>query len=143
MNQLRITMQQFFGSFHNLPGQTPDFLPAFPQSFAVTRDAKGNPISPPFPYITYPLIKQGFGAQTIVAASVWNRVEGYPGHFGLVDWVLGQFEGRFKGGRIVLTLDDGSGGVILQFDRCFWMGDPSDRLVTQGIMQMAIKDFIP
>jgi len=143
MRHLRQTMRGFFGSFENLPGAEPFLIPVFTEGYAFIRDEKGRPTDPPMPYITYPLVKQGFGDQSIIMGSIWNRMPGNPGHFALVDHVLEQFRKRFKGGRVVLRLGDSSGGVVLQFDRIGYMDDPDDQDITRGIMQMVVKDFIP
>ena len=143
MKELRLTMHQFFSSFENLHNTDPSPISAYPEGYAVMRNDVGDPTNPPMPYITYPLVKQEFGTQSYITANIWNRVSGNPGHFELVDHVLGQFRERFSGGRIVLQLGDGRGGIVLQLNRIGYMDDPDDQDITRGIMQMVIKDFIP
>jgi len=161
MIALRQTMRQFFGSFEargasdgrTFTGQQFSQINAtaanpqgavFPEGYAMIRGVPpaNQPIPAPMPYIAYPLIKQGFGQQTVISASIWNRVPGNPGHFALVDHVVEQFQERFRDGGLILRPDDDSGLIALYFDRYFYMDDPSDNLITRGIMQMQIKDYI-
>ena len=156
MNALRIAIRQFWGELENIQGvpfsqllasPTNPFGAVFPHNHADIRNAQGHLVSAPFPYITYEIISQKYQDQVFVSGRVWNSVPNNPGHFGLVDHVLGQFKRQFKGGAIALDMNDGSGGVILRFDRAFQMprdmSNPLERDVTGGFMQMVIKDFIP
>ena len=132
----RAAFARFFGSFDNLPGLTPSKIPAFQEGYALTVENA----APPFPYITYPPIVQPFDRQTVVTASVWNRMPGNPGHFGLADHVAGQFRNRFSKGSVVLELGNGCGGILLRFAAAFPIPD-ADRLVTRMALQMVVKDF--
>ena len=154
MNALRIAIRQFWGELENIQGipfsqllvsPTNPFGAVFPSGYADIQDMQGRITAAPFPYITYDIFSQSFQSQSLIMGRVWNSMPNNPGHFGLVDHVLGQFKSRFKGGAVTLNMIDGSGGVILRFDRIMTMprdtSNPLERDITSGIMQMVIKDF--
>jgi len=152
MNDLRVAIRRFWGSFTNLQGipfsdllrsPTNPFGAVFQDTDAEIRDAQNRVIPAPLPYITYDISLQQFGAQTMITGEIWNRIQGQRGNMELVDHVLGQFQQKFKNGAV--TLDIGNlGGIILRFQsaRPFPRPDPSAPDITRGVMQMWTKDFI-
>lgn len=145
MNQLRLTISEFWGGFKNIDGSP---IVAFQSGYAwvMGKDARDNdaPVAPPFPYITYDLVRPDFGATTLTQASIWNRRQ-QPGHFGLVDFVLTQIQERIPHEGLLLQMDDGSGLVHLSRGAgnfIIYMGDPDDKLITRGIINLQITNFM-
>ena len=139
-------MSQFFGSFVDV-SRTPHLkINAFQEGYAIIRDAQGRPVPPPFPYITFPIIRPDFGSQTIATASIWDRRPSMPGFFGLVDDVLRQVQEKIPHEGIILKLDSGDGLISLHRNPgnfINYMDDPDDQLITRGIVSLVIASFIP
>ena len=138
MNELKIALAKFWGSFENVPGQEPKFVPAF-EGGRIT-----EPEKQPFPYITYPVIKTGFGGQTILTVSVWDKDMANPGFQGRVDHVLGQISERISEEGAVIRL--GNNGGMAWLNRSgqnfiSYMADPDDKFIVRGVVRLQLKTF--
>ena len=136
MNELKIALANFWGALENIPGQEPKLIPALEDGLV--------PEGQPFPYITYPVIRTGFGGQAILTVSVWDKDLANPGFQGRVDHVLGQISERVTEEGTVITLGNNRGIVWLNRNGAnfiSYMDDPGDKFIVRGIVHLQIKAF--
>jgi hypothetical protein len=136
-----MTMAQFWGSFVDAAGVP---ISAFQDGYAAVQDDKRF-VPPPFPYITYPMLRPGYLQSTIATAAIWDRRPTQPGFFGLINHVLGQVEERVPHEGIALRLDDDSGLVWLQRGSPFFIFPPSgdsDMLVVRGVINLVVRGYV-
>ena len=136
MNELKVALANFWGAFENIPGQEPKFIPAFEDGQV--------PEEQPFPYITYPVIRTGFGGQTILIVSVWDKDLANPGFQGRVDYLLSQISERIAEEGAVITLNNNRGIVWLSRNGSnfiSYMDDPDDKFIVRGLVRLQFKAF--
>ena len=144
MNDLDLALMEFWGSFEDRTRIPVVRLPAF-AGHAFVRDAQGQAVPPPFPYITYQLTLPDFGGQQLMQASIWDRRLGMPGFRGLTNHIAEQVRERIPHAGVRLPVEGGF--IWLQrannnfIDYPAWP-DPDDALIVRCMINLAVRSNI-
>ena len=144
MNNLDITLMEFWGQFEDRTRTPALRLPAF-AGHAFIRDAAGRPVPPPFPYITYSLNEPDFRGTIMGTASVWDRRLGMPNFRGLTNHIAAQVKNAIPTvAGTILRMDNG----VVKLERLpnflvypDWP-DPDDPLIVRLMINFAITNFV-
>jgi len=141
MKDALLAYRDFWGQFTN--PLTGEMIPAFPRGAVIMRGPESPPdgvrwITPPPPYIVFPLDLPAMLDNAVVSVMIWDRRPGTPGYFDLALDVLAQIRDRINGG-IDLKLDSGS-VVTLYLSNSSTMTEPDDPTWVRGVQNLIIRN---
>jgi len=144
-----MTYREFFGVapspprfFVTLEHSQSVGVPAYINGFATQDNMQA---SPPFPYLTVPIIRPGTFNQAMVMISIFDRHAVTPGFTPRIYEIQEQLEQMIPIGGVVLRVGDNGEAIWIQRGTPFFpesIGDPNDRLVTQGLCSIVVRDYI-
>ena len=129
-------LAEFWGGFTDVEGK---LIPAYKSGYAFTKDDKNRPIPAPFPYITYEVVQPNFSSNAPTTVNIWDKRHA-PGDFTVVNHILEQVEEKIPTEGLLLPgdlwLKRNSANFI------FYMDDPHDQLITRGVVNLMLQNFI-
>jgi len=146
MNSLFSAYMDFWNSFVDTngrpaiatdPARPPNMpIPAFQENIVQVRVGdKWN--APPFPYITYPIVRTSFDDEMILAVSVWDRTANRIGEFSMVNDVVDQL---YKKTPVILRTENGN--IVIRVLNFQPMGDESDKFIVRGLLNIGVRSHI-
>jgi len=141
MNQLDMTLQEFWGQFkHPVTGVA---IPAYQDHYAVDKHQAGQK-APKFPYIAYPLVCPAYTQSTYISVTVWDKSH-EAGFLGLVNSVVDQIASKIPEEGVVLRLNDNRGAVMFFRGSPFVIypqGDPTDQGIVRGTLNLLARGYM-
>ncbi|MCL2816123.1 MAG: hypothetical protein FWD23_16135, partial [Oscillospiraceae bacterium] len=134
MKNISTAFHELWSGFYNRSSLLPDpvLIPAYQSGYAISRDSQGRPVAPPFPYITYEIVRPSFSDFTIATANIWDKDPQNPGFFGLVDDVLAQAAEKIPEEGIILDVGaDGTIAIYRSNPFIDYLDDPDDQAITR------------
>ena len=139
MVDLRAALMEFWGSFTDR--QTGRLIPCFQDVAVTAMHNLERPQPPPFPYISYELLRPEMFGNNILSASIWDR-RNVPGFMGLIDDVLRQAELKIPETGTILKWDTGAVWMRRNaFNFLSYLDEPNDPLVTRGVIRYELWSY--